>query len=346
MLKEVLHKLVDRQDISELESYEAMNEIMAGKATSAQVAAFITALRLKGETPEEIAGCAKAMRDNCIQINPRSDHLVDTCGTGGDGLNTFNISTTAAFVAAGAGVTVAKHGNRSISSRSGSADVLEALDIAIDLTPEQVTECINQVGIGFMFAPTFHPAMRHAMGPRRELGFRSVFNILGPLTNPASAKRQVLGVYDRRLTGLIASALKRLGAQRVFVVHGDDGADELTLRGTNHVTELSNGTIQSYSLRARDLGLREGSTEELSGAGPEENARITLDILSGKDQSLRRDVVLLNAGAAIAASSDFLSLAEGVEAARVSIDSGAAYRRLQQLQECTQSLVRAKSSAV
>jgi len=233
MIKQALAKIVSGKDLSSIEAAEVMGEIMQGQATPAQIGAFLTALRMKGETSEEIAGCARAMRENAIEIKPDSSLLVDTCGTGGDGSGTFNISTTVAFVSAGAGLAVAKHGNRSVSSRCGSADLLQALGVNLDINPEQVARCIDEVGIGFLFAPKLHPAMKHALGPRQEIGLRTIFNILGPLSNPARARRQLLGVYDASLTELLAEVLLALGAEHAFVVHGADGLDELSVTQGN-----------------------------------------------------------------------------------------------------------------
>jgi anthranilate phosphoribosyltransferase len=312
-----------------------MGEIMNGGATPAQIAGFLVALRVKGETVDEIAGCARAMRKSAVRVRPARTDLVDTCGTGGDCAGTFNISTTVAFVVAGAGLGVAKHGNRSVSSRSGSADVLEALGVNLSLTPEQVAEAIDRIGIGFLFAPHLHPAMRHAVGPRRELGVRTVFNLLGPLTNPAGANAQLLGVYDPALTEPLACVLQHLGGRAAFVVHGAGSLDELTTTGTNRVSLFgvapANGTVLTETLDPRDLGFPRADMDDLRGGDPQENARITRAILSGEDRGPRRDVVLLNAAAALLVGGVAADLRAGVALAEVSIDGGAALRTLDAL---------------
>jgi len=253
MFKEILNKIVTGENLNEKEAYETMNEIMQGITTPAQIASFLTALRVKGETVEEITGCARAMRENAVSLKETYPLAVDTCGTGGDTKGTFNISTVAAFVAAGTGIMVAKHGNRGVSSKSGSADVLEALGINIILTPSQVEECLQKLGIAFFFAPVFHPAMKHAIGPRREIGFRTIFNLLGPLTNPAGVKRQIVGVYDPDITELIAGVLKRLGAQNAMVVCGEGGIDEISITGFTKITQIKNREIATYYINPEDL---------------------------------------------------------------------------------------------
>jgi anthranilate phosphoribosyltransferase len=316
----------------------AMNVIMSGEATQAQIGSYLTALRMKGETVDEIAGSAKAMRNHVVQVTVSMDvggMLVDTCGTGGDGKHTFNISTTAAFVVAGYGLRVAKHGNRAASSQSGSADVLMALGGNLDLTPEQVAECIEEINIGFLYAVKHHPAMRHAIGPRRELGQRTIFNALGPLTNPAGATHQLIGVYDEMLTEPMAKVLGALGSKAAYVVHGADGLDELTTTGRNIISRLENGRVNSYEFDAQSLGLARAGLNDLLGGTPEENARITRDILSGKDRGPRRDIVLLNAAAALALSCN--DLAAGLQEARESLDNGHALRTLEAWVEKTNS---------
>lgn len=338
-MQAALARLMAGQSLSEGEAEAAMTQIMHGQATPAQIGAFLTALRIKGETVEEITGCARAMRYSARPVRPRRQRqLVDTCGTGGDGAATFNISTTAAFVVAGAGLPVAKHGNRSVSSRSGSADVIEALGARLDLTPEQVAACIDEVGLGFLFAPQLHPAMKHAIGPRRELGVRTVFNLLGPLTNPAGAQAQLLGVYDPALTEPIAGVLKGLGCRAAFVVHGAGGLDELTTCGPNRVSALRDGQIETYTLDPAELGFEPADVQALRGGDAAHNAAITRDILSGRLQGPARDTVLLNAAAALVVGGKATSLPEGILLARESLDSGAAQRVLAHLIEFTRML--------
>ncbi len=336
-IRSLIPKLLDGQDLTREEAYAAMQDIMRGEATPAQIGAYLVALRMKGETVDEITGSALAMRDSAVRIRPRVDGrpLVDTCGTGGDKSGTFNVSTTAAFVVAATGRPVAKHGNRSVSSRSGSADVLAALGANLDLTPEQVERCIEEVGIGFLFAPRFHPAMKHAIGPRRELGVRTIFNVLGPLTNPAGATHQVLGVFAPHLTDSLARVLGQMGVQAAFVVHGHGGLDELSTTGPNRVTALRNGTLTTEELDPALLGLPRARREDLLGGDAEENARITRAILSGEDRGPKRDMVILNAAAAIAAETGDWQAA--VEEAQEAIDSSAALRVLNAFITYTQS---------
>ncbi|GAB4514543.1 MAG: anthranilate phosphoribosyltransferase [Anaerolineae bacterium] len=335
-MKEVIAKLLDRQDLTLAEAEAAMDTIMAGEATPAQIGAFLVALRMKGETVEEIAGCARSMRRAAVRVSPnRGGPIVDTCGTGGDRTGTFNISTTTAFVVAGAGMAVAKHGNRSVSSKCGSADVLEALGVNLMLSADQVARCIDEVGIGFMFAPNFHPAMRYAIGPRRELGVRTVFNILGPLTNPAFATHQVLGVYDPALTEVMARVLAEMGSRAAFVVHGADGLDELSTTGVNRVSRLVDGRVETFDLDPTELGLPRARVEDLLGGDAQENAALCRRILSGEERGPRRDVVLLNAAAALATESG--DLQEGLARAAEAIDSGAALAKLDAFISLTQS---------
>jgi len=337
-LRTAIGEVINGRDLTMAQAEAAMNVIMSGEATQAQIGSYLTALRMKGETVDEIAGSAKAMRNHVVQVTVSMDvggMLVDTCGTGGDGKHTFNISTTAAFVVAGYGLRVAKHGNRAASSQSGSADVLMALGGNLDLTPEQVAECIEEINIGFLYAVKHHPAMRHAIGPRRELGQRTIFNALGPLTNPAGATHQLIGVYDEMLTEPMAKVLGALGSKAAYVVHGADGLDELTTTGRNIISRLENGRVNSYEFDAQSLGLARAGLNDLLGGTPEENARITRDILSGKDRGPRRDIVLLNAAAALALSCN--DLAAGLQEARESLDNGHALRTLEAWVEKTNS---------
>ena len=336
MIKEALTKIVGGNDLTMAEAKEVMGEIMQGQATQAQIGAFLAALRMKGETAEEIAGCAQAMRESAIEVNPKQNILVDTCGTGGDGSGTFNISTTVAFVAAGAGLAVAKHGNRSVSSRCGRADLLQALGVNLEISAEQVARCIDEVGIGFLFAPLLHPAMKHALGPRQEIGLRTIFNILGPLSNPARAKRQLLGVYDGGLTELMAEVLRALGSEHAFVVHGADGLDELSVTGPNKVSRLHEGHVETYYLDPQELGLPRAGLGDLAGGTTEDNVAITKALLDG-EQGPKRDIVLLNAAAVLMAGGKTNSLNEGLALAAEAIDSGDARRKLEQLIEFSQS---------
>lgn len=334
MIKEAISKIIKNQDLTEAEMMAVMDEIMRGLASPAQIGSFLTALRLKGETVDEITGAARVMRKKVLKITPPPGRVVDTCGTGGDEANTFNISTVSAFVAAGAGVTVAKHGNRSVSSKCGSADLLMALGVNIEAGIDRVERCLMEIGIGFLFAPLFHKAMKNVAGPRREIGIRTIFNILGPLTNPASADCQVLGVYDDILTDLLAKVLYKLGSKHAFVVRGEDGLDEFTLTRETKVTELKDGEIRSYYLFPEALGLERCKPSELLGGTPEVNAEIARDILKGK-KGPKRDVVLLNASAAIVAGGLAEDLKEGLKIAQESIDSGKAMEKLEGLIELT-----------
>lgn len=332
MLVKAIKTVVDSKNLTRDEAEQVMDAIMSGEATQAQIASLITALRMKGETIDEISGFAKVMRDKASRIEPNVVNIVDTCGTGGDQQHTFNISTTVAFVVAGAGVPVAKHGNRSVSSKSGSADVLEALGVRIDLTPDEVKRCVEEVGIGFMFAPNFHGSMKHAMGPRREIGVRTVFNILGPLTNPAGATAQVLGVYDRALTEVMARVLGNLGVKHALVVHGYDGLDELSNTGESLISELKDGDVVTYEIMPEQCGVKRATIEDLKGGIAEENAELTLQILKGA-KSPKRDVVLMNAAAALIAADKASSFEEGMRIAKESIDSGKALAKLEALRE-------------
>lgn len=337
MIRQAIGKLMQAIHLTQSEAEEVMQEIMEGSATPAQMAAFLVALRLKGETLEEIAGCARVMRDKALRVAPQRTDLVDTAGTGGDKAGTFNISTTAAFVIAGAGLGVAKHGNRAISGQSGSADVLEALGVNFDLTPAQSAQCIDEAGIGFLFAPNLHPAMKNVAPVRQELGVRTVFNILGPLTNPAYAPAQIIGVFDGAYIGTMARVLKSLGSRAAFVFHSEDGLDELTTTAVNHVTYFTNGALHDEQLDARELGLAQAARAELRGGMPQENAKITRAILDGRERGAKRDVVILNAAAALVAGDKAGDLREGLAQASAAIDSGKARRALDDLVRLSQS---------
>ncbi|MBM4446583.1 MAG: anthranilate phosphoribosyltransferase [Chloroflexi bacterium] len=336
MIKEAIVTLVSGRSLATDEAAKVMEEIMEGEATPAQFGAFVTALRLKGETVDEIVGLSRTMRAKAIPVS--TDGLVvDTCGTGGDGSHTFNISTAAAFVAAGAGLKIAKHGNRAMSSQCGSADVLEALGVKIDLNAEQVQRCLKEIGIGFMFAPVFHPAMKYAAAPRREIGIRTVFNILGPLTNPAGAKAQVLGVGDESLIEKLALVLQGLGCQHALLVHGEDGLDEITITGKTHVCELKNDHIERYIVSPEDFGLPRASSGSIKGGDVKANAELLRNTISGTLGS-QRDVVLMNAAAALVAGDKVETLQQGVAMAKEVIDNGSAAAKLDQLIEFSRSL--------
>jgi anthranilate phosphoribosyltransferase len=334
MIKEAIAKAVAKTNLTEAEAEAVMREIMQGEATDAQIASYITALRMKGETVEEITGSARVMREKAVPIRVDAEYQVDTCGTGGDMAHTFNISTTAAFVVAAAGVTVAKHGNRSVSSKSGSADVLQALGVNIEIPSHRCEECIREVGIGFLFAPMMHQAMKFAIGPRREIGIRTIFNVLGPLTNPAKVTSQIMGVYAADLTGLLARALGNLGARHAFVVHGMDGLDEITITDRTKVSEYREGNVRDYFLHPSDLGLPVGKPDDLKGGDAKDNAALTREVLSGKKGPCR-DIVLMNAAAALAASGRAADLKLGVTLAADAVDSGAALGKLEQLKQFT-----------
>lgn len=336
MLAEYIRKVVAGQSLTEVEAAKAMEAIMEGQATPAQIGAFLTALRLKGETVDEITGFARTMRRLAVPLKVRRQVLVDTCGTGGDGSHTFNISTAAAFVVAGAGVPVAKHGNRSVSSCAGSADVLEALGVRVDLPPAGVEECLEKVGMGFLFAPSFHKAMKHAAGPRREIGIRTVFNLLGPLTNPAGAPYQLVGVYGPELTETVASVLGRLGCRRAFVVHGSDGLDEITITGPTKITRLEEGSLETFFFDPAEIGIGPVAPEELLGGTAADNAEIIRGVLEGRPGPAR-DVVVVNAAFALMAAGVASSVREGMALAARSIDTGAAHGKLAALIRFTES---------
>jgi anthranilate phosphoribosyltransferase len=341
IISEAVRALVDRRNLTRIEAAAAMEAIMSGAATNAQIAAFLTALRMKGETVEELIGFAQVMRQKAVRIRVHDvevagltgtdrEMLIDTCGTGGDATGTFNVSTATAFVVAGAGLKVAKHGNRSVSSMCGSADVVETLGVNLELSPQKVARCIEEVGIGFLYAPLLHTAMKHVMPVRREMAIRTVFNMLGPLTNPASANAQIIGVYAAALTEPLARVLAELGTVRAFVVHGADNLDEISNTGESRVSEVREGMVRSYTVRPEDFGLARATIGELRGGDREENARIIRAILDG-EAGPRRDIVLMNAAAALVAGARARDLKEGVGLAAHSIDDGAALRKLEAL---------------
>lgn len=332
MQKEI-QKIVDRQDLTQEEARQVMDEMLNGAATQAQIGAFLTAMRMKGETLDELTGFAAVLKEKAQHIAPRAKNYVDLVGTGGDGTFTFNVSTTAALVAAGAGLTIAKHGNRSISSKSGAGDVLEALGVNITAEPDVVTKCVEEAGIGFMFAPSFNKSMKYVGQARKEMGVRSVFNILGPLANPSDAKCMVVGVYDPSLTELMAKSMCNLGVERGFVVSGEDCMDEFTLTGKTTVSEINDGEVYTYEVTPEQFGFTRASLEDLQGGDGEENARITMEILRGQEQGAKRDIVLLNAGAALYVGGIARNVADGINLAAVSIDSGRAYHVLERLVE-------------
>jgi len=346
MIVESIRKVVERKDLTREEAFAVMDAIMSGHATDAQIAAFLTALRMKGETVEELIGFARVMREKVSPVKTRArvqtslsgtdrEMLVDTCGTGGDATGTFNVSTATAFVVSGAGIPVAKHGNRSVSSLCGSADVVEALGVRLDLSPERVGRCVDEVGIGFCYAPLLHKAMKFVMLARREIRIRTVFNILGPLTNPAHATAQVIGVYDGSLAEVMAQVLKELGTARAFVVHGEDGLDELSTTGPSRVAELRDGQIRCYTVQPEDFGLPRVNLTDLKGGSAADNAEIIRRILAG-ERGPKRDIVVLNAGAAITAGGKAPDIAAGIALAARAIDSGAARDRLARLVEYCQ----------
>ncbi len=341
MIQKSISKLVKKENLIQIEAEQVMNEIMEGKVTDAQLAAFLIALRLKGETIDEITAIAKIMREKANTINPKVNFLVDTCGTGGDNSNTFNISTTAAFVVSGVGVSVAKHGNKSISSKCGSADVLKELGVNIELQPNQVEKCIEEIGIGFMFAPIFHPAMKYALNVRRELGVRTIFNILGPLTNPANAKSQLIGVFDESLLEKIVEVLRNLGSKHVIAVNGNgngNGLDEISVCGKTKICELKNNKINSYEINPQDFGFKLSQLNEITGGSSKENADITLSILNGANGA-KRDVVLLNAAAALLTTDITKDYKVAIELAAHSIDSGKALKKLNELIQFTNDIL-------
>ena len=336
MIKEAINILINNISLAETEMAACMNEIMEGRATDAQIGAFLAALRIKGETVDEITGAARIMREKAAKIKA-PEGVLDTCGTGGDMSHTFNISTTVAIVAAAAGVPVAKHGNRSVSSKSGSADVLEALGVKIDLQPEKVEKCLFETGFGFLFAPLFHPAMKYAIGPRREMGVRTIFNILGPITNPAGAKRQIVGVFSSSLTEALARVLGNLGAEDAMVVHGEDGLDEITITNGTKASRFSKDKVENIYLAPEDFGLERGRRDDLIGGDKDENARITLQILKG-DKGPKRDIVLMNSAAALVIAGKTEDFRTGCEMAKDALDSGKALRKLEDIKKVSNSL--------
>jgi len=343
MINETLGKVVDGHPVDRAEAQAAMAAIMSGECTPAQIGAFLVALRMRGETVEQVAGFAEAMRASCVRIATKHADVVDTCGTGGDALDTFNISTAAAIVTAAAGVPVAKHGNRSVSSQCGSADVLTELSVRIDLEPEEVGRCVDELGIGFLFAPALHPAMKHAIGPRRELGLRTVFNILGPLTNPAGAKRQLLGVFAAALTDVMANTLRDLGSTHALIVHGLEGMDELSTIGPTRVSELRDGEVRTREVRPEQFGLDRAEPEEIEGGDPAHSAETLLTAISG-EEGPPRDIVLLNAGAAIYVGGRAPSIGDGIGLACAAIDSGAARAKLDALRDMSRTLAEARAT--
>ena len=335
-LQQAIAAVIDKHDLSEPEMTEVMQQIMTGDATPSQIGGFLIGLRMKGETIDEVTAAAKVMRCLATKVNVQGPHLVDTCGTGGDGASTFNISTCCAMVAAAAGAKVAKHGNRSISSKSGSADVLEAAGVNLDLDASQVADCVENVGVGFMFAPKHHGAMKHAIGPRREMGVRTIFNVLGPLTNPAGAPNQVIGVFDKAWVEPLAKVLARLGSEHVLVVHADDGMDEISIAAKTHVAELKDGEVKTYTIEPEDFGMQKGRLGDLAVDGAEQSLAKINEVLANKPGAAL-DIVLLNAGAAIYVAGLANTLADGVSKAREVIASGDAKAKLEQLIKYSQS---------
>ena len=336
MIKEAIAKLVAGADLSRREAAQVMTQIMSGEATPAQIAAFVTALHMKGETVDEITGCAEAMRDKATLVRCSRRPLIDTCGTGGDGSGTFNISTATALVAAAAGATVAKHGNRAASSKCGSADVLEGLGVRIDMSPKEVEDCLEQVGFGFMFAPVFHESMRHAAQPRRELGIRTIFNLVGPVTNPARADCQVMGIFAPELTEPIAMVLRNLGVSRAFVVCGSDGLDEITITGPTRMSEVRDGEVTTYSITPDELGVDKASKKDLKGGDVRTNVGIIVDILNGR-KGPPREIVVANAGPCLVVAGLAATFREGTALARDAIDSGGALEKLEQLRQVSRA---------
>ncbi len=339
MIQQTISKLVEKQNLSIEEATAVMDEVMSGKATDAQIAGFLIALRMKGETIDEITACAKVMRQKAFRIKPHNQsQLIDVVGTGGDKSGTFNISTVSAFVVAGLDIPVAKHGNKSVSSKCGSADVLTALGVNIDLEPKRVEQCINEIGIGYMFAPRFHNAMKYAIAPRKELGVRTIFNILGPLTNPAEAQFELMGVFDKSLIKPLAEVLGNLGCRHALVVHGN-GLDEITIDGQTEVAEYKKDKVITYRIKPDDFGIKQAPLEKIKSNSVEENAKIALDILTGKEKGAKRDVVLLNAAAAIYTAEKVDTIQSAIRLAKESIDSGKALEKLERLKEFSKRFI-------
>ncbi len=341
-VREILNRLVEKENLTRNETYKLFSSIMEGELTDVQIAGILIALRSKGETVEEIAGATEVLREKSRKVPLKEElrkRVVDTCGTGGDLKGTFNISTTVGLVVASCGVPVAKHGNRSVSSRCGSADILESFGVKIDLEPEQVARCIEELGFGFMFAPKFHPAMASVVRPRKELGIRTIFNVLGPMTNPAGAVRQLMGVYDERLTEKLAEVLLKLGTERAFIVHGKDGTDEITISDATKVTEIRNGEIKSYTVTPEDFGLRKAPFSEIKGGKSlEENREIVRRVLTGEEKGAKRDVVALNAGFALVAGGRVEKVEDGIELAVKTMEEGKPYELLCRLVKLTNEL--------
>jgi anthranilate phosphoribosyltransferase len=334
-MKTFLEKVVSGVSLNQDEAYSAMQFIMEGNANDCQIAAFLVALKMKGETTDEVSGFSRAMLDKALKVKSKYKNIVDTCGTGGDCLNTFNISTTAAFIAAGAGVPVAKHGNRSVSSSSGSADVLEELGVNINLECSEVSGCLDDIGIGFIFAPKAHAAMKYVAKARKDMGMRTVFNILGPLTNPAMANGRILGIFDGALADIMINTLKNLGVDRAFVVNSEEGLDELSVSGRSSVAELRDGKVKKYVFNPEELGFRKSNLRDLIGGDAKVNAGILVDILTGNERGAKKDSAVINAAAAIVAGKKADSLSEAVDLACDSIESGEAYKKLEKLVEFT-----------
>ncbi len=342
MLQEAIKKIVAGQDLSEAEAYGAMDQMMKGGGTESQIGAFLVGLSMKGEKIEEITGCARAMRDNATRVMPRSGYVIDTCGTGGDGGKTFNVSTAVALVAAAAGVKVAKHGNRAVSSRSGSADVLAELGLNIELSAEDAGECIDEKGMAFLFAQKYHQAMKNVAGTRKSLGVRTIFNILGPLTNPGFVKGQILGVYDRGLTSTLANVLLNLGCEKALVVCGGDGLDEITTTTSTYVSEVRDGRVLDYEISPEDFGIAMASPSDIMGGSARENAQVITEVLEGA-KGPKRDIVVINSAAALYVGNACESIREGVGIAESIIDSGAALKKLRELVEYGEAVRRRES---
>jgi len=337
-MKQAINKVAKGENLTLEEAKDVMRQLLGGEATQAQIGSILTALRMKGETLDEIVGCATIMQEKAENLGVSADKYIDFVGTGGDGTNTFNISTTAVFVAAGAGVKIAKHGNRAISSKSGSVDVLESLGINVMLEAEQVKECFEKTGLGFMFAQIFHKSMKNVGQARREMGMRSIFNILGPLSNPSGAKYQLIGVFGRELTKTFAEAMNMMGVKRALVVHGEDGMDEITTTGKTYIAEIKDGEITEYTVTPEQFGIKRAVKEDIIGGDSEENAKTTLEILKGEEKGAKRDIVCLNAGAAIYIAGIAESIGEGIKLAEKSIDDGNAFSKLEEVVSVTKGL--------